>query len=159
MKKLLRLTALFSIGAILFTSCGKDGAVGPQGPAGIPGNANVQTGVFLNQSFTFVAANSDYELYLNYNAITQYVLDQGAVIVYFQTTSNTSGWTMLPATFAGAPVNTSYGLGQVEITDGTMPTGLFNFKVVVIPPAVMKAHPGVNFSNYSEVRNAFNIQN
>jgi hypothetical protein len=127
---------------------------------GAQGNANVQSATFLSQNFSFVASNNDYELYLNDGAITQTVLDQGAVVVYFQLTSNTSGWTMLPGTFSGIAINVSYGLGQVQITDGTMPTnGPFNFKVVVLPPFVIKGHPTLDFKNYGTLQRMFNLQN
>jgi hypothetical protein len=160
MKQIKNFSALLSMAALLLSGCAKDGAIGPAGPRGAQGNANVISDVFFNQDFSFVASNNDYELYLNDNAITQTVLDQGAVLVYFQLSSNTSGWTMLPGTFNGVAINVSYGLGQVQITDGTMPTnGPFNFKIVALPPYAMKSHPDLNVKDFSAVQKVFNLPN
>jgi len=162
MKNFMRLTSMLCIGSLIFSGCAKDGPVGPAGQTGATGaqgNANVQSGTYTNLAFAFVAANNDYELYINDPAITQTALDQGAVLVYFQATTNTSGWTMLPGTFNNIAINVSFGLGQVEVTDGTMPSGLFNFRIVVIPPFIMHAHPDLNTKDFNAVQKMFNLKN
>lgn len=102
-----------------------------------------------------MAANNDYEINLTVPTLTQNVFDKGAVDVYFQATTNTTGWATLPATIGGISINVAHYLNQVQLVSSTASSGLFNIKVVVIPPAMRK--PGVNHANYEEVKAAYNL--
>jgi hypothetical protein len=80
MKKLLA----YCTAILLISSCGKDGAPGPQGPSG---NANVHSSTFVvtnSQWQTTGTSGTDYEKFIDLNDpyITQDILDNGAVLVY-----------------------------------------------------------------------------
>ncbi|MDO6605711.1 hypothetical protein [Arenibacter palladensis] len=82
---------------ILLISCsGEDGAVGPSGndgqngENGIDGNANVTTVLLENTSL--IIGNNIF----NVNAITQEILDYGAVLVYVRASSAPNIWYTLP---------------------------------------------------------------
>ena len=157
MKKITKTLAMGIIAlTLLFTGCKKDpGPAGPQGPAGANGNANVQSTTFMNQGFYYVSANNDYELNLSIPSISQGVLDKGAIMVYFQTSANSSTWIPLP--FSYGNINITYGvqLSNINVVSTNSSTAFFNFRVVVIPAAMKK--PSVDHSNYNEVKAAYNL--
>jgi hypothetical protein len=102
---------------------GPQGPVGPQGPEG---NANVLTDVFSvtnsqwlwNSQYVFQTNPSSYtEYFTRYyvrsnNSITQDVLTNGMVLVYFtpNTSNNTNQWAPLPYQFTDGSGNFNYNI-------------------------------------------------
>ncbi len=121
MKRTLKLFTATVLLLIAF-SCKKN-EVGPQGPQGAQGNANVQTTTIKINANDWVAivTNYQYAKTINLSAITQGIIDNGSVVVY-QSTDGAS-W--------GAPSNPRYvySLGKV---DNTSPNMDYYFKIVVI---------------------------
>jgi hypothetical protein len=157
MKKVKLFACLLMIGSLAtLNSCKKDDDSGFQ-PKGNYGNANVQGTIFYNQGFAYVSEDGYYEINLNVPALTQKVLDGGAVEVYMQAATDNGGWITLPATVGSMPIVVIYALNQVVLMDNTASTGLFNIKVVIISSAARKANPNVNWNNYNEVKKVFNL--
>ena len=96
-------------------------------------------------------------------AITQSIVDQGVVLVYVRSTG-TSIWYALPYSGSGNTTLTmaDYGVGYVDV-QANFSSSALDFRVVVIAGSsvtVLAArHPGINFSNYSQVAAAFNLPN
>lgn len=161
---------------------------GPAGPQGPEGNANVKTDVFTiggsdwlwNSQYVFETSSSSYTEYFtryyvrNNNTITQDVLDNGLVLVYFTPSpqNNPNQWVPLPYQFDssfGYTYNYVYvtSVGKVTLhyffiqtsTTATLPTlSTYNdeirkFKVVTITGTtgtfMMEHH--INLNNYQEV--------
>ena len=104
MKKLLQLTMI--AGFVFLTAC-KKGDVGPAGQNGKDGNANVASQEFVigpsdwTAFGTFGQAGFGYATSIAVPYITQDILDQGAIMVYYRSI-NTSNYTALPFTI---PIN------------------------------------------------------
>jgi hypothetical protein len=169
--KTLRITLFAALVAAFFTGC--VGPEGPQGPAGYNGangapgvNGSYSTGV---SNPTDWSASSGF-LIAGYNVsiIDSYADANGVVMVYFQTSGmGATQWAPLPDTYpVGAAEQTftfNYDVGlvtlQLQNSDGSTPTAppAFNFKVVVIPTAILKQHPGFNVKDYSMVKQLLRI--
>jgi len=158
------LMAAFAFAVTLVGCTGKDGAPGATGPAGTSGAngtngvANINSQTFMNQGLSYVSANSDYELTMNDAAITQTVVDNGEVVVYTQPSSNPSGWTVLPATLGGTSINITFAVGGVIVQSANATSGNLNFRVVVIPPSIIKNYPNTNWKDYSQVKAIMDAQ-
>jgi hypothetical protein len=100
---------------------------------------------------------------LSVPAITQQIVDQGLVLVYFSATGTTGPWYALPYSNGGTSISVlSYGVGVVTVTASTTQSNLF-FKIVVIPgnsvTQLNTTNPHLNFRNYSQVASALNLKN
>jgi hypothetical protein len=167
------------------------GPAGPAGPQGPEGNANVKTDVFTVPAASWASSTTGYMLetgsggYTEYfmqgyvrsnNTITQDVLDNGMVLVYFtpSPTYNPNQWAPLPYEFPsfGTQYYTNFvyvtALGQVTLgfffskidPSATLPgilsyvqTQDYRFKIVTVTGETgtfMMAHH-VDLKNYSEV--------
>ncbi|MEI6815397.1 MAG: hypothetical protein WCL14_02210 [Bacteroidota bacterium] len=122
----------------LLTSCGKDGAPGAQGPAG---NANVQSFVYNTSTWGYNSLYNYYYADLPVPEINNSVINGGTVQVFEgDQQSGSTNWYALPYSFNGHEVSylISYGNVRVEISksNGTVgaPSGIYQYKVVVIPP-------------------------
>jgi hypothetical protein len=157
---------------------GDPGAPGSQGPTGLTGAPGVNGSVLL---FTSNVAdwmptpvsgyNFDIAAYTD-TAINANAAANGVVAVYIQSGSS---WVPLPYTYpyqVGGPATqtmtynySAYTSGpnlalQTQNSDNTttnlQPLAAFNVKVVVIPTAIMKQHPGLNPRDYASVMQALN---
>ena len=165
---------------ILLVSCTKPevGPIGPIGPAGtngtngaagtngtngtngIDGNANVigTTTVALN-SGSWTASGSFFMATLITPAITQAIVDKGAVMVYEQ---SASFWRALPYTSGVVSKFFIFTMNSVSIayqnTDGsqTANPGNQTYRIVAISSSVAAANPNVNWGNYEEVMKILN---
>jgi hypothetical protein len=140
---------------------GPQGDVGPQGPQGPEGNANVK-------SYTFTVNNSDWSAVsgitrtadLALAAITQGIVDDGAVHVYWETNG---GYRALPFVFLVTSggmrsLYYEYTVGNIELIykeqDLTSPgTFTYNgtYKVVVVEGTAGKNAPEIDWDSYEEV--------
>ena len=98
--------------------------------------------------------------------ITQDIVDSGIVEVYMSNGSN--GWISLPITM---PISSTYSstftpvhyLGGVSVwaydtdTEQSADPGTTTFKIVCISAAAKLANSNLDWNNYAEVKNAFNL--
>jgi hypothetical protein len=173
--KTLRITLAAAVIAALFTGCG--GAAGPEGPAGPTGAQGYQGVSGVTGTYAVGASNpADWQvsgsfIYASYSVsiITANADANGVIAVYFQTAAQTAtDWAPLPDTYPSGGTETTltynYDIGtlvlQMQNANGVIPAtpAAFNFKVVVIPTAVIKQHPGLNTKDYREVMQMLNLR-
>ena len=154
---------------ILTTSCTKEGPVGPQGPAGINGtNGSSNVSSFTANTTTSswgVNASHSYELDASFSvpAITADVVNNGTIQVFIGDGTGNQ-WSAMPFSLTGVEFNYTYSLQTIifQVTQSNMNPpnnpGTQQFKIVVIPSAMRKAHPNVNYHNYEEVKKVFNLK-
>ena len=157
---------LFGIAILMFNGCKKEET---PGPAGKDGSSNVSSTVFSASSWAFASPN--YYVNLSVPELTSSNLNTAGVMVYFTKTG--TNWIAVPYTQYGSPYDYFMGFntsaGQVQVTwfydfsgsSGSDPNAYYSttvkYKVVVIPPAAMKANPGLNLKDYSAVKTKFNL--
>ena len=156
----------FAILAMMFlVSCTKPGPTGPEGPAGTNGtngingtngNANViGTNTVALNSGNWSAIGSNFEATITAPAITQAIVDKGAVMVYEQFGSY---WVSLPYTIGKLSVVYYFTLNTVKIdyvyndNSQTPNPGNKTYRIVAISASAMLAHPNINWTNYEEVK-------
>lgn len=144
---------------------GAQGAQGATGPQGNQGNANVQSATFTVSASSWVISPPSYYATINYSAITQSIVNTGAVLVYWS--NGSGGYSQLPLTYYPTasysrnmePVSYNGGVNiwvyDSDLTQ-TIAPGTQVYKIVVIASNYMK--PGVNHDNYNEVKQAYNLQ-
>lgn len=156
---------LLSIITILLLSCNKEGPEGPAGTNGQDGNANVQLTTFAITSWT--------ESGVSYKAaspwlsdITQNIVDNGAVHTYMS--NGSGGWEPLPLTlYPSSTYSRTYTAVHylngvtlwVNDSDLNLPSdpGTRSFKVVAVAASAKIANPDVDYTNYEEVKQTFNL--
>jgi hypothetical protein len=145
----------------VFTACKKE--AGPKGDKGAPGNANVigldpvtvTADQWLNSDDVWLAL-------LEVPEITQEVMDHGMVQVYVM--YNTKWWTLpyiqgiQQTTFAILPGQVMLYRANLSNTPAGQPSDR-QYRVVVVAPAQLDAHPDVNWNNYTEVKEALDLEN
>lgn len=149
---------------LFFASCTKEGPTGPQGSAGANGtngNANVQV-------FNATAAPSNWTAdaqsgwYTSFNMTVDPT--QGAVTIFWS--SDNVNWTGLPfvaSTTSQPNINFKFNSTSINfyydpavgVLSIAQPSTNQYFKIVVIPPAMVK--PNINPHNYNEVKVAYNL--
>lgn len=151
---------IFGLAIISIVGCTKEG---PIGPAGADGNANVVSSSFSSSNWVFGSPN--WSLVLVYSAITQEIIDNGAVLVYLK---NGQSYLQLPLTiYPTANYSTSLEVasfvGGVKIfwtdSDLVQPNNPGNreFKVVAIAATGLAQNPDLDYTNYEAVKQAFNL--
>jgi hypothetical protein len=136
---------------------GVDGAAGATGATGATGaSTNIASYIFTNKS-VFLVGNTRFLV----PAITQAIVDQGIVLVYFRNTGTTTSWNPLPYSESGNTLNLqSYGVGYVDLKSNFTSSGL-DIRVVIIPgtslTTLMAHNPGLNLNNYDQVAKAIGI--
>lgn len=157
---------------ILLSACAKDGKTGPQGPAGTNGtngNANVVSSSITTTSLSWSANAPFYTTSIGYAAITQDIIDNGAVLVYISNTAGTYQqlpFTYYPASSYSRTYTFAYAVGTVTIyvsdSDLVIPDnpGAVTFKIVVMAASAKRElqQKHVDLNNYSEVVTYLNIQ-
>ncbi len=140
------------------------GPVGPTGPTGPQGNAGTLVGYLTSGNWT--SLNGHYYLDISWPAITQTVIDSGAVIAYVRPV-NATYWNALPAVwfqqgYAESWTVSSYVGGLTvwqHCDDGILRNpGTCEFKIVLIAPGLRMANPDVDFTDYEEVAERFQLQ-
>lgn len=150
--------------ALSLIGCTKEGAQGPAGKDGTNGNANVVSSSITSSSWVY--NNPSWEIAFSYAAITQDIIDRGAVLVYMKVGSayNQIPITFYPANNYSRTYDISSNVGSVTIyctdSDLTQPTnpGIQTFKIVVISASQLIKNPNVDLNNYSIVKQAFQLQ-
>lgn len=144
MKKII-LSALIVSTTLLINCKGKDGDIGPtgingtNGTNGTNGNANVITHIITttNTDWIFNSTYNSWSCPLAFSEITQDVLDNGTVNVFYSAGSNV--WMGMPSQIQITQHNYDYGLGSLalfvtnsDLTAPANPSG-GQYKIVIIP--------------------------
>jgi len=166
MKKTIKLmtivfTSLSLTLGLTLTSC-KKGDIGPAGPSGTNGVANIQSSTVTTNNLSWLFDNTDnsYSAILTFSAINQSVMDKGTVQVFVGDGTGQE-WNALPFSYTNVQFNYSFKSGQViisvNLSDGSAPSnpGIMQFKIIVIPPAMV--NPNVNVKNYTNLKSAYNL--
>jgi hypothetical protein len=158
---------LVAVMAALFMGCakdGKDGAPGPAGADGADGNANVVSSTITTSAWVYNAPS--WVLVLNYPAITQNIVDKGAVLAYMKVGNNYAALplTFYPTDFYSSSILYSYGVNNIAFdwtdSDRIQPNnpGSRTFKVVVIAASALEGRPDVDLLDYEMVKTAFDLK-
>lgn len=145
---------LLSIGMIVLMGCRKNA-----GTPGKDGNANV-IGTNEVTVTTWTQLGPLWKAEINVNDITSDIVDKGLVQVFKKYGPE---WWALTDINVGNMTYFGYGVGYVSImnsnANGTTPIypGNVTFRVVIISSSNLAAHPDVDFLNYKEVKDAFNL--
>lgn len=176
MKSILKAVGLLILASGLFfmSSCRKD-KYQPKGyyqPAGDYGNTAINSFTFLPDNWMIddtTGNNFQYVTFKDWSGITQSVIDNGAVMAYI---GNGTAWIALPVTTADSKFGTlsfSYIYSQGSITIllhgydlnvETTPNDFsgLKFKIVTITGVGLGANPELDYTNYTEVKKAFNLK-
>jgi hypothetical protein len=143
--------------AVIFAGC--KGDTGPQGPAGGNGAANVSNTAYSAIPGVWNLSGAWWYIDVSVPALTNASID--LVQVYVQTMGSGTDWWALPAKDLvnnGDNFQFSYVSGIVRLwyTYTSAPSSTWTFRIVVVPPPL--ARPNVNYSNYSEVKASYNLQ-
>lgn len=164
MKKLYIL--LLFVGAII-SSCG-DGPPGPQGPPGFDGLDGEESFVF-EYEFSFTAP--DYEVLLNLpdNFV---MLDSDVMLVYFlwDVQDGIEIWRALPQTLYLSDGILAYNFDHTKFDANVFLDGTVNLdflgadftdnwiaRIVVVPGQFFSGRTSIDFSDYDQVKAAFNL--
>lgn len=168
MKSIIINTVIVLVFSITVFSCkkagpqGLTGAAGAQGPIG---NANVISTIYMDTltSWTLTGSGKVYQSeYVPVPALDSTVFVSGAVLSYM----SMGGGVFYTLNFSNGDfsVDAEYGLGYCkfyffknDLSTPPDPTGLM-VRIVVIPPAAKRLHPGVNYNNYQEVKRVFQLK-
>ena len=149
------------LSAALLSSCAKTGPQGEKGDTGAPGapgNANVKSSISANLLWTYNASNARYEAVINNTAITQEIINTGAVLVSAET--STGNWSQMPfSAMANAATilffDYEYFLNGVRVSiqnldydDSLAPVNTLRFKITVMAST---AKPAKDYSNKVEM--------
>jgi hypothetical protein len=140
-------------------STGATGATGETGATGATGanGTTVANYLLTNQTVT-LTGNTRFSI----PAITQDIVNQGVVLVYFRTTGSTI-WYALPYAEDDRTLKlTDFGVGFIDVKANFTSSGL-DFRVVLIAgtslTGLQAGHPGLDIKNYNAVASALNIIN
>jgi hypothetical protein len=115
-------------------------------------------------NWTYDGTNKEYKATIIANSITQAVVDNGLVMVYAYLNGSNSALpvTIYPSAAYSETWSFTYAIQQVLIevqdSDLTQPAnpGSITFRVVIVPPAMVK--PNVNVKDYNAVKTAYSLQ-
>lgn len=168
-KRLLLSVAIALMGVLV--GCEKEGATGPQGPIGLQGQtgARGQTGA---QGQTGPGAKSYYlsgtfgptKAATRFTGLTSYQYGD-FIVVYLK---DVGQWIQMPFVVEGVSVTFHFNPNNGDVTvEGYFTNGsagspflsniTLDFMLVHIKSAAKTANPNVNFQNYQEVADVFNL--
>ncbi len=159
MKNLFKKMAILSVAMIVF-GCSKDGEKGADG------NANVQsvTATVTPSQWVFNSSNNMWSYDYSTNLITASTLSSGLVNCYFFD-SQSGGYTAMPCNVSGFNFLFGFNAGVIKFSLGTSgstnlsnsrPSSNISFRIVIVPSASGKMN--INWNNYEEVKNKFNLK-
>lgn len=159
MKTIKKISILLMISSItFFSNCKKE----------VPAD-NVVVDNVVSSSITssaWVYNNPYWEISFSYPAITQEIINSGAVLVYVK--DGNSNYQLPVTIYTTSTYSSSLGLeafvGGIKInwsdSDLTQPDnpGTMTFKVVVISSDGLIQNPKIDFSNYETIKEVFNVR-
>lgn len=153
--------------ALVFTNCKKT-EKGEPGTSGKDGNANVQSITLTASASSWAWDNSNKWSTASWSGLSilnSNVVDNGAVMIYQNIGSST--YLALPqAVNLNSTIQNhvffTYSLNTLiifnENSDLSTPTPYSaTYKLVCIPPAIIKSNPNINLNNYNEVKQKLNL--
>lgn len=154
------------ITSLSIISCTKEGKQGEQGTAGINGNSNVSSSTYIISGSDWTYTSPSYLIDLSNSSITQGIINSGAVLVYYSV--NAISYEQLPTTLYfnsnySTTINAESSVGNVRLgytdSDLTQPSLPFvmTIKIVVMSSSAITSNPNIDYSNYYEVKGAFNL--
>lgn len=173
MKKLRFLSAALLSASMVFllTACpsatGEVGPIGPkgdkgdtgaQGPAGQNGNANVIQ-VTFNETFAPTSSKS----FTLPSTITSDMLNSSAILVYVRTSNDPTLLYQIPGLISADDfryiLTPGTRLLQIRRAAGTYVSSITMTKVIIIPASnlINGRKAAIDYSNYEEVRKAYNL--
>lgn len=134
------------------TKTGPQGLTGPEGPTGASGVANISSSIFSVVPGAWNTTTDGYGVNITDNDLSDASTD--GVEVFFSVDQTT--WYGLPESsliHSGDNMEYAYAAGQVTIlyAYSTYPSVTTYYKIVVIPPSIMKQNPNTNWHNYNQV--------
>ncbi len=173
--KIAKLSMAFLAIAVFVTSCSKGpaGPAGPTGPTGAGGGvgATGPTGVANISTTEFTVTTAQWNIYgVNEDTVWRPVplltdsINDGVIVQVSRTTGAFIGdWFGMPmSNFLASNDLIDFLYGNKRILFGynfsSAPSQTLKFKVIVIPPAVMKQHPNVNSKNQAELMTLPEVQ-
>jgi hypothetical protein len=149
--------AICGIALMGIIGCTKEG---PQGP---PGNANVVSSTISSSAWAY--SSPSWSITFTYPAITQDIIDKGAVLVYLK---NGQAFAQLPLTIYqtssySTSIEVASFVGGVKIfwTDSDLiqpdNPGNREFKIVVIAASGLAKNPNLDLNDYNAVKQAYNL--
>ncbi len=160
------LAVILVLAAFMFSCSGEDGAIGPAGPAGADGNANVVSYQFASQTTT--TGTIIYEF-----AATQGFVDSCLILGYFKTTAGSVTWYPIPGVGPNALYETRSYCQQANATTQRYYVKLVDMsgaaymasttfavmKLFLVPPSsiTIMTSRGVNLFDYNAVKNYLNL--
>jgi hypothetical protein len=149
---------------LVFNGCnkGKDGAPGKDG------SSNVTARTFSVTSWS--SNSSRYFAQLTVPELTSSNINSASVQVYYGTVAN--NWLAMPSTVVASTnyfwsflttvnlIEVRWDYNGIGIGDdpNTYYGTTMNIKVVVVPPAQLKANPNVDWKDYQEVKERFDLK-
>lgn len=147
--------------AMVTTGCKKDeGPMGPQGPAGANGNANVQSEIITVEASEWTgSAASGFTAEKETTVITEDIAINGAVLCYSANVD--SSYTPLPTSLYAGTFSINLGfqyhangniLFYVQADNGATPQPAdINYKVVAIESRMTELYPNISEMPYEDV--------
>ncbi len=144
-----------------FIGCQK-GNTGPTGASGANGNTNVHSYTFtVNTLDWLVAQKGYYYADIPFSQITQDIVDNGTVSMFYSLNSTGTNWIALPSAIVTSTLSLYYGfnysLGNIRVYAENSTNGIITFpnptyyKSVIISGTLRKLNPHTNWNNYNEV--------
>jgi hypothetical protein len=160
---------------LTFTSCkkgdtgpaGDKGATGNTGATGATGNANV-TSITLNanswtwdgveywRSATWTGVSQLTSAVVNSGAVMLYQNDGNGYFAALPITANISATVQEHDFFIYSTNTISVFIENSDLSDPNPPP--FSYKLVCIPPAIIKSNPKLDLKNYNEVKQVLNLK-
>lgn len=173
--KVLKIICLIIILSVLY-SC--KGPKGDMGPAGLEGNANVQSATVetIASDWSWDANALNWYVDFNWDAIDFGIVDYGALLVYMENPDTSFyAWHQLPLTiypndqYSSSLEVSYYDYGftifwtNSDLNQGQNPcnlydSGILEFKTVLIDATSYSKYKNMDLSDYSTVKKLFKIE-
>ena len=133
-------------------TAGTNGATGATGATGADG-AGADSYLFPNQTLLLTGTQ------LSVPAITQAIVDQGVVLVYFRSAGSTSSYYALPYNSSGVSISVAdYGVGYVNINSSITESDL-DIRVVVVSGSSLTTLSRINTGSYAQLSSVLHLNN
>ncbi len=175
MEYIMRVHKIIIIGLLGFIISSCEVSVGPEGPAGRDGRdgqVEIYSGTFTINSDNDFGVVDDFVSVASYawDLLDVATVDEGLVLAYIQFEGNTS-WQSLPLStpFENDVVVLRYGfdidnfdliIEGESANNNELNENIFNgdiVRVIAIPPSQLFKGKGIDYNNYQQVINAYNL--
>lgn len=152
---------LVAIAIIVWTGCSKPG---PQGPAGMDGNANVVASQWYSPN-SWSGLSGDWYFDVSNSEITKDVVESGAILAYFSVPGDVNNdFTVRPLPAYAIGANWDFLLlndnqstyGQIEFTSTMVNrpgTSGYNFRFIIIPASFILKSARIKSTKVNDLKN------